>query len=495
MVGVITHLGGQIEGHAHPTATRRDQFVKAPVGFNGGAEPGVLAHRPGPARVHGWVDAAGKGKHARIPQLRAGNPTGKGTMVVNRLERQAGLGCAYGILLRSTLKHVLCTAGLRSPYGRLKPLLLLRELADTRWVLAGAIGLPTNPNRGRYHVSIFFSDDDNAAEDSPPNESRSSRRPMLVALLAVIALVGVGSLVAGVLYVVAIDRAVNQNLQHASDHLPAETPSAGETPRPKRTGEAINYVLLGSDSRSTDSAGGRSDVLMVMHLSGDREGAYMISFPRDMYVSIPGRGKDKINAAFAYGGPPLTVRTLEGMLGIRMDHVALIDFEGFINLTQELGGVTVYNKYPSVSAGYKFPVGNVTVQGEQALAYVRERKQLPHGDLDRAERQRAVLQAILAKGLAKETVSNPLKFVSFVRGVSRHVTVDDQLTDAQPRKTALSLRLTPSDIHMLQAPISGFGTSPTNQSIDVVDQKKLKELAKALETDRMDTYVDKYPKG
>ena len=372
---------------------------------------------------------------------------------------------------------------------------MLRELADTRWVLAGAIGLPTNPNRGRYHVSIFFSDDDNAAEDSPPNESRSSRRPMLVALLAVIALVGVGSLVAGVLYVVAIDRAVNQNLQHASDQLPAETPSAGETPRPKRTGEAINYVLLGSDSRSTDSAGGRSDVLMVMHLSGDREGAYMISFPRDMYVSIPGRGKDKINAAFAYGGPPLTVRTLEGMLDTRMDHVALIDFEGFINLTQELGGVTVYNKYPSVSAGYKFPVGNVTVQGEQALAYVRERKQLPHGDLDRAERQRAVLQAILAKGLAKETVSNPLKFVSFVRGVSRHVTVDDQLTDAQPRKTALSLRLTPSDIHMLQAPISGFGTSPTNQSIDVVDQKKLKELAKALETDRMDTYVDKYPKG
>ena len=373
---------------------------------------------------------------------------------------------------------------------------MLRELADTRWVLAGAIGLPTNPNRGRYHVSIFFSDDDNAAEDSPPNGSRSTRRPMLVALLAVIALVGVGSLIAGVLYVVAIDRAVNQNLQHASDQLPAETPSAnGETPRPKRTGEAINYVLLGSDSRSTDSAGGRSDVLMVMHLSGDRESAYMISFPRDMYVPIPGHGKDKINAAFAYGGPPLTVRTLEGMLGTRMDHVALIDFEGFINLTQELGGVTVYNKYPSVSAGYKFPVGNVTVQGEEALAYVRERKQLPHGDLDRAERQRAVLQAILAKGLAKETISNPLKFVSFVRGVSRHVTVDDQLTDAQLRKTALSLRLTPSDIHMLQAPISGFSTSPANQSIDIVDQKKLKELAKALQTDQMAEYLQKYPEG
>ena len=88
-----------------------------------------------------------------------------------------------------------------------------------------------------------------------------------------------------------------------------------------------------------------------------------------------------------------------------------------------------------------------------------------------------------------------MKFVSFVRGVSRHVTVDDQLTEKELRNTALSLRLTPRHIRMLQAPISGFGTSPTKQSIDIVDKKKLKELAEALQTDRMDAYVDKYPNG
>jgi polyisoprenyl-teichoic acid--peptidoglycan teichoic acid transferase len=234
---------------------------------------------------------------------------------------------------------------------------------------------------------------------------------------------------------------------------------------------------------------------MVMHLAADRKSAYMISFPRDMYVPIPGHGKNKINAAFAFGGPQLTVRTLEGLLDTRMDHVALIDFEGFMTLTEELGGVTVYNKYATVSRGYRFPVGNVTLRGEEALAYVRERYQLPRGDLDRAERQRVVLQAILAKGLAKETITNPAKFVSFVRGVSHHVTVDDQLTEKELRNTALSLRLRPRDIKMLQAPISGFGTSPTKQSIDIVDKKKLKELAKALQNDHMDTYVDKYPKG
>src|SRR5215210_4690966 len=233
-------------------------------------------------------------------------------------------------------------------------------------------------------MSMFFE-----AEPSEEAAGRSGAspkgRPLLVLLLAIAALVVVGSLVAAALYVVSIDRAVNQNLQRGTEQLPEETPTAeGEEPRPPKTdGESVNYVLLGSDSRVKTNAGqGRSDVLMVMHLSGDRKSAYMISFPRDMYVPIPGHGKDKINAAFAYGGPPLAVRTVEGLVDTRMDHLALIDFEGFINLTQELGGVTVHNKYDSVSQGYKFPVGNITVSGDEALAYVRERKQLPHGDLD-----------------------------------------------------------------------------------------------------------------
>jgi polyisoprenyl-teichoic acid--peptidoglycan teichoic acid transferase len=333
--------------------------------------------------------------------------------------------------------------------------------------------------------------------DTPDLAKRKSRT-WLAALLSASALLTVGALTAGALYVVSIDRAVNGNLQYNSDQLPAETPTAkGEKPRPaKKPGKAVNYVLMGSDSRDLGNAGhGRSDVLMVMHLDADRKNAYMISFPRDMYVPIPGHGKNKINAAFSFGGPSLTVRTLESVLDTRMDHVALIDFEGFINLTEELGGVTVYNKYPSNSGGYKFPVGNVSLRGEQALAYVRERHQLPHGDLDRAERQRVVLQAILTKGLAKETVANPAKFVSFARGVSQHVTVDDQLTESELRKTALSLRLRPKDVHMLQAPISGFGTSPTRQSIDVVDNKRLAELAEALQNDHMDRYLEKYPEG
>lgn len=348
-------------------------------------------------------------------------------------------------------------------------------------------------------VSLSFMNDDRPPDPSTPRPAANrKRRTWMAAVITAAALLAVGGLTAGALYAVSIDRAVNGNLRYNSDQLPPETPTAkGEKPRPaKRPGKAVNYVLMGSDSRNVGNASqGRSDVLMVMHLDADRKNAYMISFPRDMYVPIPGHGKNKINAAFAFGGPPLTVRTLENLLDTRMDHVALIDFEGFINLTEELGGVTVYNKYASNSGGYKFPVGNVSLRGEQALAYVRERHQLPHGDLDRAERQRVVLQAILAKGLAKETVTNPAKFVSFARGVSQHVTVDDQLTESELRKTALSLRLRPKDVHMLQAPISGFGTSPSKQSIDIVNKAQLAELANALRNDEMDAYVKKYADG
>jgi LCP family protein required for cell wall assembly len=346
-------------------------------------------------------------------------------------------------------------------------------------------------------VSQIFTDDAEPGDpDTGPAAEQRARRQWLALGLAAGALLMVGALFAGVLYAVSINRAVNGTLRHTSGQLPPETPTAkGEEARPATpSGTAINYVLMGSDSRDVGNAGhGRSDVLMVMHLAADQKSAYMISFPRDMYVSIPGHGKNKINAAFAYGGPQLTVRTLEGLLNTRMDHVVLIDFEGFIQLTEELGGVKVYNKYASVSRGYSFPVGTVNLRGEQALAYVRERHQLPHGDLDRAERQRVVLRAILAKGLAKETVSNPFKFVNFARGIAQHVSVDDRLTESELRKTALSLRMSSNDVHILQAPISGFGTSPTRQSIDIVDKKKLAQLAKALQNDQMDTYLEKYP--
>jgi anionic cell wall polymer biosynthesis LytR-Cps2A-Psr (LCP) family protein len=178
-----------------------------------------------------------------------------------------------------------------------------------------------------------------------------------------------------------------------------------------------------------------------------------------------------------------------------MDHVVLIDFEGFIRLTDDLHGVTVTNKTAFSSHGFHYAKGKITIAGEQALWFVRERHQLPGGDLARAENQRNVIKAILDKGLSAEVISDPATSINFIANVAKHLTVDNGLSDSEIRRTALSLRLTGKDIALLQAPISGFGTSRDGQSIDLVDAAKMAELSNALKKDKLSEYVKKYPQG
>lgn len=347
-------------------------------------------------------------------------------------------------------------------------------------------------------MSVFFPPG-SPGDHSATTPARAKRFRWLRRVLAVFAVLVVVSVAASTIYAGSVSDNFTHNLLRKALLPPTAPMTPGrvdlsEAPRPaKSKTDAIDYVLMGSDSRSPGDAGaGRSDTLMVLHLAGDRKSAYLISFPRDMYVSIPGRGKNKINAAFAFGGPQLTVRTLEGLLDTRMDHVALIDFDGFIRLSDELGGITVNNPHASSSRGYDFPAGEITISGDRALAYVRERYSLPNGDLDRAARQRTVVKAILQKGLSRDMLTSPARLTSFVGGVARHLTIDEELSDSEIRRTALSMRLTGNDVKSLQAPISGFGTV-RGQSIDVVDQAKLKALATALKTDQMDAYVRAHP--
>ena len=333
------------------------------------------------------------------------------------------------------------------------------------------------------------------ATSATPPTPRRRRWPRVLA--AVVALLGVAVAAVGV-YAWRVDRSLTSNITRGFD-LPGESPSAsGEPARPSAAAQtgALNYVLLGSDSSDPgNQADGRSDTIMVAHLDRQRNQAFIISFPRDMYVEIPGHGKDKINAAYEIGGPALTMRTLENLTGVRMDHVALVDFEGFIALTDDLGGVTVTNPHAFSSHGFDYPKGRITIRGEQALWFVRERHSLPQGDLDRAANQRLVIKAIVAKGLSADVIADPARFTGFVGNLARHVTVDNGLTDAEIRSTALSLRLKSEDIELLQAPLDGFDTTAGGQSIDVVDTAKLAELGRALREDTMAEYLKKYPKG
>jgi len=333
------------------------------------------------------------------------------------------------------------------------------------------------------------SDDDDLAgrlgltESLRPKKTRGRRALVITLVLLLALLLAAGGVVAYFFF--RINSAID-SLDRDPSLLPSSTASA---PTSEADNSPVTFVLMGSDSRSTEASEGRSDVLMVAYLSGDRSHVYLTSFPRDMWVAVPGYGQAKINAAYAWGGPALTVQTLESLTDVRMDHAVVIDFEGFINLTTTLGGVTVDNKYASSSNGYTFPQGQITLQGEEALAYVRERYDLPNGDLDRAERQRAVVSAIIDKVVSPQVLTDPGTFGDVVDQVASCVTVDSGLTTDSVWSLARSLKFTGSEgVRSLQAPISGFGTSADGQAIDIVDEAGLAELGQAMAGDTMDEY-------
>lgn len=280
---------------------------------------------------------------------------------------------------------------------------------------------------------------------------------------------------------------------HRTLDLPGQAPSPGRsnttsTPDPDQ-GRPVNIMLLGSDSREQDDAGdGRSDTIMLLHLDANRQHAYLISFPRDMWVAIPGHGHAKINAAYAYGGTKLLASTLNELTGITIDHAAVIDFSGFADLTNAVGGVTINNSYAFESHHYDYPKGKITLSGQRALWFVRERDALPNGDFGRAANQRKVVKALAAKLANPQTLANPTKLSQVVAGLAKYVTVDKGLTDQAILGLARSMKTAASALVTLQAPVSGTGMID-GQSIDVVNTKQLKKLALALQHDTMAQYV------
>ena len=300
---------------------------------------------------------------------------------------------------------------------------------------------------------------------SPAAAPPPARRvwPRVLIALGIVLVLAIGAAAA---YLVTIDRSVTSNLTRGVD-LPSDDPSAapGEarpTKEPQETG-TLNYVLLGSDSRDPDNAGtGRSDSMMVVHLNASGQGLHHL-VPAGHVRDHPGYGQNKINAAYAFGGAELTVATLEGLTRCRMDHVALVDFEGFIGLTDDLGGVTVINDDAVLRPhGYDYPEGWITISGEQALWFVRERKQLPSGDLDSGREPAQRDQGHRGRRPEwRRDVPDPAKFNRFIGNVAK--TPDrgqqpDRRRDPADRAVAPAGR---QDIDLMQAPISGFGTSRT----------------------------------
>src|SRR5690606_8825088 len=181
--------------------------------------------------------------------------------------------------------------------------------------------------------------------------------------------------------------------------------------RDPSSGDALNFLVIGTDSRDLSVERGRSDVIVLMHINDERDRVDLVHFPRDLFVPIAGTGgSSKINAAYAYGGAPLLVQTLQPLIGVPTDHAAIVDFDSFKAMTDAIGGVDVQ----VTEAGGGFGVGTYHMNGEEGLRFVRERYSLSQGDISRGERQMQFVKAVMLKALSLETLTNPARLARFV---------------------------------------------------------------------------------
>lgn len=167
--------------------------------------------------------------------------------------------------------------------------------------------------------------------------------------------------------------------------------------------DTVNALLLGVDEREGDR--GRSDTMIIMSMNPKTNSIVMVSIPRDTYVNIPGRSMDKINHAYAFGGVDLSVQTIEEAFDIPIHVYARVNMEGFKQGIDALGGVTITNPTEFSSGGKQFAQGQLTLDGNEALEYIRMRKGDPRGDLGRNERQRNVIAAAMDEAASFSSIT------------------------------------------------------------------------------------------
>ncbi|MEK6446648.1 LytR family transcriptional regulator [Priestia aryabhattai] len=169
--------------------------------------------------------------------------------------------------------------------------------------------------------------------------------------------------------------------------------------------DPISILLLGVDQRAGDR--GRSDSLILMTVNPKDQSMKMVSIPRDTRTEIVGKGTtDKINHAYAFGGVDMAVNTVEKFLDVPVDYYVQVNMESFKDIVDAVGGVTVNNDLNFDYDGYSFKKGNLTLDGKEALAYSRMRKQDPRGDFGRQMRQRQIIEGVIEEGASVQSLAN-----------------------------------------------------------------------------------------
>ena len=266
-------------------------------------------------------------------------------------------------------------------------------------------------------------------------------------------------------------------------------------------GSDQNILIVGNDDRDTasdaelrqlgttrDGGSYNTDTMMLLHVPANGSKATVISFPRDSYVAIPGHGKSKLNSAYPDGmndshgnkavAGSLLIDTIENLTGLKVDHFVQVDLLGFYRISNAIGGVSVCltqgarpAKYTGeegngIDSGYEpngsfvksytgidLPAGTSKVKGLQALAFVRQRHGLPHGDLDRIKRQQYFLSAVFRQLVSRGTLLNPIKLQNLLNAVTKSLTMDQTL---DPLKLGKQMQnLSAGNVTFTTIPLSG----------------------------------------
>lgn len=296
--------------------------------------------------------------------------------------------------------------------------------------------------------------------------------------------------------IVAISAISWAGLGRITAAIPKIDAFAGLNDRPKKESSAVNYLVVGSDTREGLSraeikrlkvggtevaAGKRSDTMLLVHISKKRDKAAIISIPRDSYARIPehenSQGKlipaaySKINSSYNWGGAPLLIQTFEEMSGLRIDHYVEVNFVGFVRMVDALGGVEICTKrdIDDPKSHLVLPAGRHILDGVDSLKYVRTRQFDGLGDLGRMKRQQEFAGAMLRKATSAGVLLNPVKMLDFVNSALDSVVTDEGLNQGDLLTLGKQLRnLSASSVRTLTIPLKYYNYSKNGVSAAVL---------------------------
>ncbi|MGI8314400.1 LCP family protein [Halobacillus mangrovi] len=243
-------------------------------------------------------------------------------------------------------------------------------------------------------------------------------------------------------------------------------------------GDPISVLLMGLDRRPGETTS-RTDTLILMTINPDSNSTQMVSVPRDTYSEVKG-AVNKINSSYQVGGTELTVRSVENLLDVPVDYFAKVNFNGFENIVDTLGGVKVHNELGFNTAGLGFdikdtyfPKGELHLNGKEALIYARMRKKDPRGDFGRQIRQRQVIEALISKGTSLSTVT---KFDDMVKVLEDNVKTNMTFKDMWH----LQSNYKQARNNIAQHNIEGKGKNINGNYYYIPDKEKLRQISNQL---------------